>query len=144
MAHSNFNKGTSSWGKYGHRVEPNQDHQNKNHVALWVAILVSAVSSISVTSCTVYVPANAGRAGVYNPPPPVYASRPNTNTLRITCGPIGINRQIITAPYRNPHDGVWSCSSVDYYPLPVPTGCPRPGVYAWDIENNRYRGVGCG
>lgn len=144
MAHSNFNKGTSSWGIYGHRVKSNQDHKNKKRVALWVAILVSAVASIGVTSCAVYVPANAGRTVVYSPPPPVYASRPNANTVRITCGPIGINRQMITAPYRNPHDGVWSCSSVDYYPLPVPPNCPRPNVYAWDIENNRYRGVGCG
>lgn len=144
MAHSNFNKGTSSWGKYGHRIKSNQSGAVKRKTLL-AAIIVSSIVSICMTGgCAVYLPANAGRAGVYNPPPPVYASRSNTNTLRITCGPIGINRQIITAPYRNPHDDVWSCSSVDYYPLPVPTGCPRPGVYAWDIENNLYRGVGCG
>lgn len=142
MAHSNKREAVSH--SFARNAVRDKFAPIKNFTAMLFGAVIGLLLVVLLAGCVILVPANAGRAGVYNPPPPVYASRPNVNTVRITCGPIGINRQIITAPYRNPHDGVWSCSSVDYYPLPVPPNCPRPNVYAWDIENNRYRGVGCG
>lgn len=144
MAHSNFCKRSSKFGHYGMRAKPQYVGEHKGIIPPLMGLLVAVVASLgTLGGCAVYVPAQ-GRSVVHAPPPPVYASRPTASTLRITCGPIGISGQIITAPYRNPHDGVWSCSSVTHYPTPVPTNCPRPNVYAWDIENNRYRGVGCG